>query len=148
MSVHKFRINPKQVIVQPSSIEGAGLGLFLVEPVKEGERLAVYSGKELSKDQVRLSESEYIVRISDNVYLDGNSKQERGKGKFINCGGKSKMTTNAELGSGFVYNYNTKWDMKWISVFSTCNISASPEHPVEVLVDYGKAYWTGTRKFI
>ena len=97
---------------------------------------------------VRLSSSEYIVRISSNVFLDARDKSEKGKGKYINCGRKSKLTINAEFGSGSTYNYNEKYDIKWIPVFSTCNIDASSEHPVEVLIDYGTTFWTGQRKFI
>jgi hypothetical protein len=139
----KFSINPKQAIIQPSSIPGAGQGFFLVESVEKGERIAVYSGKKLTKSEVDLSNSEYIVQICSNVFLDAIDKNEKGKGKFMNCGRKSKRKINAEFASHTVCNYNKKWNMHWISVYSTCKIVASPLHPVEILVDYGKDYWKG-----
>jgi hypothetical protein len=137
----KFSINPKQYIIQPSSIRGAGQGFFLVESVEEGERIAVYSGQLRTKSEADISNSEYIVKISSTVFLDAIDKNEKGKGKFINCGRKSKRKINAELASHTVCNYNKKWDMNWISVYSTCRIIASPLNPVEIFIDYGKDYW-------
>ena len=46
-----FSIHPKETLVKKSSIESAGLGLFLCESVKKGERVAVYSGEELNLNQ-------------------------------------------------------------------------------------------------
>ena len=104
----RFSINPKQLIVQTSSIPHAGRGLFLVEPVKKGERIAIYSGKPMDKSMVQVSKSEYIVQVSSNVFLDGGDVSEKGKGKYINCGRKSKLKINSEFASGRTYNYRER----------------------------------------
>ena len=43
------------------------------------------------------------------------------------------------------YNFNKKFNVKWISVFATRNIQASVEHPVEILINYGTEYWNRIR---
>ena len=48
----KFSPYPKRTTVGVSTIPNAGFGLFLLESVKEGERIAVYSGKELTACQL------------------------------------------------------------------------------------------------
>ena len=140
-----FSFHPVKTLLKPSSIPGAGLGLFLIQNVRKHQRIAVYTGKELSSDQVSQSSSQYIVRISKNVFLDGNGLHEQGLGKYINCGWKSKRTINARLASGTTYNFNKKFNVKWISVFATRNIQASVEHPVEILINYGTEYWNRIR---
>ena len=137
----KFAIIPKTFILKGSTIPNDGLGFFLTESVKEGERICIYSGKELNKEQAEMSDSKYIVQISKNVFLDAR-QPEYGFGKFINCGRKSKKTINARLGAGSTYTYHEQLDMKWISVFSTSNINASVYNPVEVFIDYGTEYWS------
>ena len=127
--------------MKTSDIPGAGLGLFLIESVKKGERIAVYSGQELDSDQVSMSNSEYIVQISKNVFLDSKGTEELGNGKFINCGRKSRRKINSRFASGTTYNYNKQFKMKWISIFAECDIKASVSQPVEILVDYGTEYW-------
>ena len=100
-------------------------------------------GRGLTKSEADLSNNQYIVKVHSTVFLDAINKNEKVKGKFINCGRKSKRKINAELASHTVCNYNKKWNMHWILVFSTCRIIASPLNPVEILMDYGKDYWKG-----
>ena len=49
--------------VQPSGIEGAGLGLYMLEKAKAEERVAIYSGELLTKEQADRSSSKYIVKV-------------------------------------------------------------------------------------
>ena len=141
----KFSINPKKYIIQPSSIPGAELGFFLIESVEKVERISVYSGQRLTKSEADLSNSQYIVKVCNTVFLNVINKNEKGKEKFINCDRKSKIKINVELESHIVCNYNKKWNMHWISVFSTCRIIDSPLNPVEILMNYDNDYWKGLK---
>lgn len=40
---------PKKYSIKPSGIAGVGLGLYLEEPAKKDERIAIYSGVVLDK---------------------------------------------------------------------------------------------------
>ena len=52
-----FTRNPKKTLVGVSNIPTAGLGLFLLESVKKGERIVIYSGEVLNKEQIMNSDS-------------------------------------------------------------------------------------------
>ena len=58
MAIHKT----KRCLVKKLTIEGAGLGFFVMEPVKIGERIAIYSGKELDSVQ-DFSNGKYLVTL-------------------------------------------------------------------------------------
>ena len=123
-----------------SNISGAGLGLFLLENAKKGERIAVYSGEELNKIQANKSDSKYLLEVSKNVILDARGCRHC-DGKYINCGSKTRLTINARFSSCTSYNFNKELNLKWISIFATCDIQASKSECVEILVNYGTKYW-------
>lgn len=132
MAIHKT----KRCVIKKSTIEGAGLGLFVMEPVKIGERVAIYSGKELDSVHAFFSKSKYLVQISKNVFLDAQD-DTFGLGKFINCGNRAKKEVNARLGSKTTYNVDAATGIKWISVICTKEIKKGDE----VFIDYGDTYW-------
>ena len=66
----------KRFVVKESSIAGAGKGLFLMEAAKDGEKIARYSGRLLSKAEAEASESDYIVQVTTSKFLDGASEDE------------------------------------------------------------------------
>ena len=136
----KFSKDPKKTVIKTSSIPGAGLGLFLCEPVKEGDRVAVYSGDELNYIEQLLSRSNYLFKVSKNVYLD-SSDMRHCSGRFINCSRRSRLVPNVRFVAGTRYNYDVSTKLKWISIFAERNIEASMSNPVELLVDYGDEYW-------
>ena len=130
----------KRCVVKESTIEGAGLGLFVMESVEVGERIAIYSGKELDKLHALFSNSKYLVQISKNVFLDAQD-DTFGLGKYINCGRRSKKKVNSRFGSKTTYNFDAVTGIKWISVISTKKIKKGDE----VFINYGDTYWdTGT----
>ena len=64
INIPQVKKKMRKVVVKTSTIPGAGNGLFLLEPVKRGERLTCYSGKRITASQARDSKSPYIVQIS------------------------------------------------------------------------------------
>jgi len=133
-------VKSKKVIVKKSTIPDAGNGLFLLESTRKNERITFYSGKHLVASQARNSDSQYIVQISKNIFLDAKGPGHCA-GKFINCGRKAKRNINARLSGSSTFTVCKKTHMKWISVFATCHINASVSHPVEIFIDYGPDYW-------
>ena len=123
-----------------SNIKDAGLGLFLCESVKAGDRVAVYSGDVLNLVERWMSSSKYILKISNNVYLD-SSDSRHCTGRYINCSRRSGLVPNVRFTAATVCNYDSTTELHWISVFADRDIEASPSNPVELLVDYGKEYW-------
>ena len=134
------KVKTRKVVVKTSTIPSAGNGLFLLEPVKRGERITCYSGKRITRSQARDSKSLYIVQISKNIFLDAQGP-DHFAGKFINCGRKAKRGINARLSAANTYNVCKRTQIKWISIFATCDINASVSHPVEIYIDYGPDYW-------
>ena len=47
--------------IKPSKIDGAGLGLFMLERAKKDDRVAIYSGRLITKEEADRSTSKYIV---------------------------------------------------------------------------------------
>ena len=133
-------VKSKKVVVKESTIPDAGNGLFLLESTSRNERITFYSGKHLVASQARNSDSQYIVQISKNNFLDAKGPGHCA-GKFINCGRKAKQNINARLSGSSTFTVCKKTHMKWISVFATCNINASFSHPVEIFIDYGPDFW-------
>ena len=133
-------VKSKKVVVKESTIPDAGNGLFLLESTSRNERITFYSGKHLVASQARNSDSQYIVQISKNIFLDAKGPGHCA-GKFINCGRKAKRKINARLSGSSTFTVCKKTHMKWISVFAICRINASVSHPVEIFVDYGPDYW-------
>jgi len=137
-----FTRNPKKTLVGVSNIPTAGLGLFLLESVKKGERIAIYSGEVLNKEQIMNSDSKYLLKISSNVFLDAQDVYHC-HGRYINCGRNSRLTINARFSASRKYNYDSASNTNWVSIFATSDIKASETEAVEILVDYGEDYWKG-----
>lgn len=73
----------KRTIIKPSTIAGAGEGLFLMGNAKHNERVACYSGVQLTARQAEISTSHYILKISGNVSIDAEG-EECHEGRKIN----------------------------------------------------------------
>ena len=74
------------VDIRPSTIDGAGLGLFALEQFNPGDLIAPYKGEILNRKQMddRYGEglAPYALEINKNTYID--SACSRGTASFIN----------------------------------------------------------------
>ena len=61
------RAAPVRTHVAMSGIPGAGRGLFCDEHVQQGEVVARFSGKVLTRAEAEASSSKFILKISSNV---------------------------------------------------------------------------------
>lgn len=62
---------PEGVKVKRSS---AGLGLFATRPIKRGERIVEYFGREISKAEEYSSTSKYLFEINSRKTIDGTQR--------------------------------------------------------------------------
>ena len=92
--------------VGPSTIPGAGEGLFLLEPAEKGNRVARYAGEVISHEEAekrRAQGNVYIVQVNKSVCIDG-SKEKEWKGKKVNYGGPRQEENNARISRARTYN--------------------------------------------
>ena len=130
----------KKTIVQDSTIDGAGQGLFLTEPAKDKEMIGRFSGKVLSAEQASKSKSQYILRINKDLFLDAEEEGHL-EGRKLNCARKAGRKANARFRSTFTVNYCKVTGVAWIPFYAVGDIVASVESPEEMMVDYGELYW-------
>ena len=118
--------------VQPSKIDGAGLGLFMLEKAKAEDRVAIYSGILLTKEQADCSTSKYIVKIG-KYYLDGECTSQA-VGRYVNYALANKA--NARLRAGTKPTWDPLRRRWWISIRAKKTIKPNEE----IKIPYGQAY--------
>ena len=126
----------KQFEIKQSTIKEAGRGLFLKEKAENGEEIARYSGKLLTKEQAMKSGSEYIIRVTDNQYLCAEADDEW-EGKYINCARKAGKKVNARFQANGKCNFCEVSKKHYLKVYAVGRIM--PEE--EAWADYNNAYW-------
>lgn len=122
----------KQLVIKPSTIPGAGLGLFTTVFIPKGTRIIQYKGRITTwKDVLNGPEfNAYVYYISRNHVIDA-MKFKKSLGRYANDAlglSKTKGVTN-----------NTIYVVDRKKVF----MEAEKDIPAgsEILVSYGKEYW-------
>ncbi len=70
--------NKHLVEIRPSSIPGAGLGLFAIADIPKGTIIDMYHGTRLTKKELEEGdsvESMYIMQINKNLYIDSSKEK-------------------------------------------------------------------------
>ena len=128
--------------VRPSTIKGAGMGLFLLEDAEPGDRVAIYTGDVLTEEETKNSASNYLLRISRKVTLDSSDPSHE-KGRYMNDGKRSGRKVNCVFGAGTHPSTCRRTGRKYISIRAKCHIRASALG-TELLINYGRSYWNET----
>lgn len=126
----------KYLVVQPSTIPGAGLGLFTTEFIKKGSVVIEYKGRITTWKEVKDdSTNAYIYKITNNHVIDAR-RTMKALARYANdaCG----LVRIKGINNNCVY-FN---DGKRAFIEATRNIEAGSE----LLVAYGKDYWDVMRK--
>ncbi|GAB5355941.1 hypothetical protein AAMO2058_000248100 [Amorphochlora amoebiformis] len=66
-----------RLMVKPSKIPGAGLGLFTRTCIRKGEQICEYTGSMLTVDELNQkpdSETQYVLGLSTNVFIDAGNR--------------------------------------------------------------------------
>lgn len=134
MSSHVVRFpDPEHLVVKPSQIKGAGLGLFTTKEIKRDEVICRYNGELLTDRQVTIrvnrGEDSYFVETNTEVIMD--SRKVKGVAKYANDAvglKKSDFRNNALI---------TFDDDDDVCLIATRKIKAGEE----IFTAYGKEYW-------
>lgn len=94
---NKKPVCPEGLQVKRSS---AGLGLFATRPIKKGERIIEYFGREISKEEEFTSRSKYLFEISSRKTIDGTER--RNFARYINHSCKPNCEPNIVKGRVFI----------------------------------------------
>ena len=119
--------------VQPSQLEGAGLGLFMREKAKKNDRLARYYGELIGPEEAdrrKAAGAQYIVRANSKQYIDAQGYPQQ-RGCYANDGGPRN---NARIAT--TVNKCATTGECWVSVLARKGIKPDGE----VYVPYGVGY--------
>lgn len=121
------------VEIRPSTIEGAGLGLFAVEDFKKDDLIVPYEGEFIDEEELNRrygdDTAKYALQINKDLYID--SACSRGTGAFINQA-QTKAKNNARL-SKFP-------GRRTIAPHASVRAIKSIKAGDEIFVDYGDEY--------
>ena len=118
--------------INPSTIPGAGDGLFTLVDIPKKKFICRYAGKEMSLQEYLQKNSGYGVLIKKDRIIDGADTQSA-LGRYANsCQKKDGMHCK---GANAKFSVSAK--NKTISLVSTKKIKAGEE----IFVAYGGAYW-------
>ena len=118
--------------VDQSKIPGAGLGLFMQETAKRNDRVAIYSGDLLTKEDAEKSTSKYIMQVGPH-YLDGE-KVHHAVGRYINYAPAARANARIRARSKPMWDeQKQRW---WVSIKATKTMRPNEE----ITIPYGQAY--------
>ncbi len=119
--------------VGPSTIEGAGMGLFTINELDAGDFVGVYSGEVVEQTEAKTRQNQdYMFNVpSSELVIDSVDPYKSGLTRYVN---DATTTQNNNLKWSFLkINSKTK-----IPVFLTKHkINAGSE----LFISYGKQYW-------
>lgn len=114
---NKKPVCPEGLQVKRSS---AGLGLFAARPIKKGERLIEYFGREISKEEEYSSKSKYLFEVNSKKTIDGTTRENFAR--YINHSHKPNCEPNIVKGR------------VWIDAIKNIKVGE------ELNYDYGEEY--------
>lgn len=122
----------KELYVQPSTLTGAGNGLFASVPIKKGTRIVEYKGKKTTWKEVVDSGvfNGYVYYIKRNHVIDAKN-YKKALARFAN---DARGLTRRK---GITNNTMYVQENGRVFIESTKNIEAGGE----IFVAYGKDYW-------
>lgn len=94
---NKKAICPDGLKVKRSS---AGLGLFAARPIKKGERIIEYFGREISKEEEYTSKSKYLFEVNSRKTVDGTQRDNFAR--YINHSCKPNCEPHIVRGEIFI----------------------------------------------
>ena len=104
----------------------------MLERAKKDDRVAIYSGRLITKEEADRSTSKYIVQIG-KYFLDGENT-EHANGRYANYA--PSKDTNARVRAGTKPQWDPIKKRWWVSIRATKTIGPNRE----VKIPYGRAY--------
>lgn len=135
---NEHKLIEKSVVLRPSSITGAGNGVYTLKDINRGDDLGYYIGEVLTENEfenryAKDGYGEYVLRIPD----------KNAEGKFIIIDAKNhyNWVSRVNAPKGTKKRKNIYWDNEG-RVYASRNIKAGEE----LFVDYGNDYWKGKKR--
>lgn len=123
-----MRYGEADFLIQPSLVEGAGMGLFAKSMLRPGDIIGDYTGDVLTDEEAHSEEhvdSLYLVQVCKDYWVKGEGAKANYT-RYVNHGGRY---SNARL------SVSTRW--KTVRIVAEATIRAGEE----IYMDYGEAYW-------
>ena len=114
------------LFVAQSSLPNAGLGLYTSASIEKGTVISNYTGQILNKKEREQNNSDYILQVSDDCYID--AEQSTSLCRFINDG--MGPLNNAEI---------VVFESEPNSAYAVAIRYIAPGS--EILASYGSEYW-------
>jgi SET domain-containing protein len=130
----KKPVCPEGLKVKRSS---AGLGLFAARPIKRGERIIEYFGREISKEEEYTSLSRYLFEVNSRKTIDGTQRDNFAR--YINHSCKPNCEPNIVRGKVFIdalrsikpgeeltYDYGEEYFDQYLKGVCRCPVHKAP----------------------
>lgn len=128
------------LVVKPSNIKGAGLGVFATEFIPTGKKLGWYRGRRLSRNEwMNVENDQYawmLHKKGEEEYIDGLKVKHNNKLRFVN--GAMTDTQRKKINTAAFQQDNDIWYR------ATKDILPGEE----LLVDYGPSYVVKKHKYV
>ena len=127
MNKRKRVLHSEHFEVLPSTIKGAGRGLFARIPIKKGETIGAYTGEILTDEEANSEpyvDSDYILWVCADCNILGEGPQANYT-RYINHSSKPNGRIVA----------STRWKKARIEAIKAIKAGQ------EIFIDYGEAYW-------
>jgi SET domain-containing protein len=88
------------VEIRPSTLAGAGQGVFALQTLRKNHILFAYRGERLTRSELqaryrnREDECRYVLQLSNNVFVDAIDPSTGNESRYINHQPSSKRTCN------------------------------------------------------
>lgn len=126
----------KELDVRPSTLPGAGKGLFTKTAIAKGTRIVEYKGRITTWDEARLDPTNgYIYFVKPNHVIDGRD-YPKSLARYANdAAGLVRAKSKGN---------NSRFEADGLRVFlvATKNIGAGDE----IFVSYGRSYWNTVKR--
>lgn len=125
----------KELLVKPSTLPGAGQGLFTRSEIPAGTRIVEYKGKVTTWKEVKHDvDNGYLYVINDNHVIDAGKA-------------KKALARYANDAKGLVRIKGISNNCKYVNDEGKVYIESVKSIPAgsEILVGYGKEYWDVVR---
>lgn len=125
----------KELLVKPSTLPGAGQGLFTRSEIPAGTRIVEYKGKVTTWKEVKHDvDNGYLYVINDNHVIDAGKA-------------KKALARYANDAKGLVRIKGISNNCKYVNDEGKVYIESVKSIPAgsEILVSYGKEYWDVVR---
>jgi hypothetical protein len=142
-------LKPDTPSIKPSTIKGAGNGLFADRDYKWGETVTMYTGKVYSEySKVPNNNSDYVLQRG-GFWIDGAKGFKTGLGRYINDGTRNGKKPNVYFSYQSI-GHEVPIKVLTRSMAKKKGLSTDGDYGLlkgqELFITYGAGYWRRVRQ--